>query len=524
MRNRVCHTVRGCVNVEKLFEKLIGALAVVLAVLTLGVLVVPAAYSATTTSRQPLGVTPRFETMLAAVTSGLPSAPERNAYGFTAAFTRATVSSEFNVGFVADSGSGVVNIGQVPVISGGAFQLPATGALRAYQAFSDDGGNLITFRADQNQVLSNAAWVSTGLTVTDNSATAPDNTATADNLDDSTDLTAGCAVQVTDGFTASTNVFAATTWVKCASGHTVRLILDIGAGSTTTSYSCTSTWTRILATLAGDGVTQPTISLCPTTSNVLLSGNADFWRPQVYDTGSATATTELALPDPVVVGTDIAVNQDSLTYTGGVSPPLPGTFCAWFWSNFQQGTGAPPDNMPLMQWDSTSTFQFLINENGATDTVQWLTSGGNIGNLNSNGVTIFNSTWHLACVSLALPDGVGNTDGHLYLDGAEVAYSTSDLTWSDPGNYGTTLSIGGLAAKGSIHGFERDVRIWGRQLTAAKILSLYNREASSYARLEIQDGARRVMYATLGPMGLRLADALGIPSWRDEHEILEAER
>ncbi|HYE98986.1 MAG TPA: LamG domain-containing protein [Planctomycetota bacterium] len=219
-------------------------------------------------------------------------------------------------------------------------------------------------------------------------------------------------------------------------------------------------------------------------------GPAGYWKGD--DAGATTAVDSSTLPRP---------GANPGTYMNGATTvsPLPGTPAAFTFGNTRcMSFDGVNDHVMIPSFGSFTTFTVAvwIRRTGATAARESIVSykegnGVNMGFvlcLNENGSSQFprqfvqiNGTWRHAEQAVAVPLNTwvhlaGVYDGtaiRLYRDGAEVA---SYLQTGVMTNTGSQNVVIGARASGDLHAFPGlvdDVRIYGRALSAAEILSLY---------------------------------------------------
>lgn len=413
---------------------------------------------------------PQFRAIYSEASNPSEALVERSG-GFVAGFLRTgdSVRNKRSTGFVAAvSGDNVAAIGS-PLLSS------------ALQTNKADGlwlGPTISFLPVDSDAIDTWTDLATPIK-TANAVAGPNGANNADRIEDN-DGAAAEGVTHTAAVAATTDIYVATVWYHCTSGHNVMLSLTIGAGRTDTVAACSTTWKKMRVAQAGDGATlSATITISPardTFLDIASTGIAEFWRVALWRFGSAD-TGWVSDADAATVAVAVDVNADRMDYSGGFQPPLSGgTLCVWM--NAMEYVA---DTYHLFSWDSTDDFSVGIVE-GATDRIQVdINTSSDDGQVNSAGVTIVNNAWHQVCVTVA---EVAAADNRLsiYLDGAEVTYNTTDRAWTDgESTYGTNMGVGGTegASKG-INGYVSRPEIWQRELGAGTILSIYDRELSFY--------------------------------------------
>lgn len=394
--------------------------------------------------------------------------------GFTAAFTRSGASTR-NLRSTGVVGTTVVDgaaaIGS-PLLAGQPQTLEADGLWM---------GPSITYEGLENEAID--TWTDVGTPVkTANAVSAPNGGLVADRIED--DSGAGEeGVLHTAVIAGTTDIFVATVWHRCVSTHVLSINLAIGAGSTAADGTCTTTWTKLRVSQAGDGATLLAIlTLHPVQrGNVANQGVAEFWRPQLFRLGTTTdPATWYPDVEPLIADTtEVAIGNDNMNYTGGFGPMLVGGMTTCVWVNAKEYIA---DTYHLFSWNDTNDYSVGIIE-GATDRIEVVVNTStDDGNVNTAGVTIVNGAWHHVCVAVL---EVASADNSLtiYLDGAAVADGAStDRAWTDgESTYGTSMAVGITEGVGKpLGGYVSRPRVWNRAFQAAQIAQVYNRELFNY--------------------------------------------
>lgn len=396
--------------------------------------------------------------------------------GPSATFTRATASTKCVDGTVSSVSSGSAVIGQ-PVASGGT----CSGESGVYV------GAAATFVALNNEALTVAnGWAdyNTPLRVQDVSV-APDGTTTADSIEDDSGTTAEAAAR-TVSVTADSSTWTATVWVRCPSTtQTVRLVLELGTGSTNTEHTCSTTWTRLVASKANNGAdTTAIVYLAPAGTPTGDTGLAHFWRPQLYN-------KSFPLPlDPAVAGSAVTVNADALSYTFDLENK--GTVCAWARPPIASAQrdivrGVDSGARVLYPVYIATTGRASSFPNGAGPTTTASISG-----------TAWNwlcGSWDAATTESIVSLGTEHVSANV----ANSANLTTVSTFYVGSNSGSTEQMNGFISR---------LRIYGKALTSAQRDALYNADSSLYA-LAPSNAPRQM----LARMGLDwVADGFGFPT------------
>jgi hypothetical protein len=376
-------------------------------------------------------------------------------------FTRATVSTRYNpdTQLLEAVVSGLPVIGS-PLQSSGA--LPASNAAPPEALYA---GAAMTFSVLQNEDLSQAVWnTALGASVTTNTDTAPDGNVTADTVTDDNAGTVESLIQdVTVPADSSTWIFSA--WVRCpTTTQTVGIANELGAGNTTTTATCSSTWTRITASKVNNGVdTSARLYIYPAQAAAGNLASVNVWRPEFYNNA-------FTLPiDPATTAASVTINADALSYVTGASNGDVGTICMWAFPPAITGVG----HRGLLSWDGTSSFNFF--ENGASAQLAVSTTGL-VDNISTGSSTAVDAdTWNHVCTTYAQ----ALSSVKLFKNGIETGYGAHDQTWSASGAYGQAIKIGNTSI-GTFKGFLGGVHLYDRVLTPTEVCNLFNQERGVY--------------------------------------------
>ncbi len=390
--------------------------------------------------------------------------------GSTATFTRATISSRINSSRAYEtvtSGTAVITLAR-----GNDYRLPSV---------SDDAtgvhiGEAVTFDLLANLTVDTAPWANVNTpVVTANQAADPFGNTTCDRIQDDSAATVEGRSQTLAGVLSPDEVVTASVWVRCDSGHTVSLRLELTGGDTavvvTDNETCgVGNLIKMVATATNNNTavdnTDATVYLYPTSMTPADTGTADFCYPQFYQEAFETIREEIQ-----TVGTS-AINAESLTYSS-VSYPVNGTACVWWWGGYAGGGAA------LFSWDSTQDARWVIQADGTLDfTNAALADGAKVTSTTTVTSITPTATWSHICAAW-----IDGSQMNFFINGSEVSYNggTLDETWSTGGSYGTTFAMG-QAPGGSIQGgaILSRAKLWNRTLTSGQIRSVYLREQGKY--------------------------------------------
>lgn len=319
-----------------------------------------------------------------------------------------------------------------------------------------------------NEDLTNASFIDVGVpTVTSNTVTDPAGATAADRIADDSGADAEGRRQNVTIANDSTS-WTATVWIRCTSAHVVTLRLLLSGGTAVTAVTrptcSTTTWSRYEVTAANNasGNVTAAVDLYPTdNSDVGATGNADFWRPTLYNESLAVNS------DPAVGSTACSATAAGATI-GSWTPGDRATVCSWVWMT----AGASPQ----FGWDNGSIVLYFLIGTGSAE-IQFVTQGLTGNAAVTSSTTMSARTWTHVCWAW----DQAAADVRIYINAAEVSYTDTDRTWTAGGNFGTTFSFGpgtGLTSERYLS----DFMFWsGYALSTTQVGRVYNRTLTGHS-------------------------------------------